>query len=102
MEEGVLLGLQALTTLPESPLRCSEKMGKTPVLSVTSQGPLRKQPPTPCPGPALLASTADLGRVSSYLLNEAGRRGGPRLGGQELSPSVSPSAWPSRVCADIR
>lgn len=101
MEEGVLLGLQALTSFL-SPFCCSEKLGWTPVLSVTSQSPLKKATPTPCPGPAPLASTADLGRVSSYLLNEAGRRGGPSLRGQELSPSVSPSAWPSLVCADIR
>lgn len=72
------------------------------MLLVTSQPVKKATPPTPCPGPALLASTADLGRVSSYLLNEAGQRGGPRLGGQELSSSVSLSARLSWVCADIR
>lgn len=62
------------------------------MLLVTFQPVKKATPPTPCPGPALLASTADLGRVSSYLLNEAGRRGGPSLGGpraQSVCQSVS-------------
>lgn len=44
MEEGVLLGLQALTGCL-CLFCCSEKLGWTPVLSVASQSPLKKQPP---------------------------------------------------------
>lgn len=52
MEEGVLLGLQALTGCL-CLFCCSEKLGWTPVLSVASQSPLKKQPhPMPWPSPA--------------------------------------------------
>lgn len=68
---------------PESPWRDNETLRSTQCLL----GPIKKTKPPP-----LLASTADLGQVSSYLLSEAGRRGGLGLGGQELRPSVSPSA----------
>lgn len=44
MEEGVLRGLQALTGCL-CLFCCSEKLGWTPVLSVASQSPLKKQPP---------------------------------------------------------
>lgn len=82
-------------------LELQKKPKSTQVLSVTPEA-VKRTAPSPGPGPTLLASTADLGQVSSYLLSEAGRRGGQGLGGRELRPSVSPSARLSWVCADIR